>query len=424
LCPSSAQRTSALLLCSALYRFMLLFSASLCITLFLSVLHRSASLSVALRLSPGVPLCCSDPLRIERLGAPPCIDQSLACLRSAVLLCWSALPGSRRVLHRPLSLFSLDSSHLSASLSIALLVCAALLCCCYPCIAFDLVVSLVGAAHFCSAALQRSVSLYVVILCIALHHFVLVCSSSLCNALCMSVLCCSALPGSRRVLHLSVSLFCSCLFASLCLDVYRFDRLCSAAISASLSISLCSSSAQRASTLLLRIALCCLLVCAMCIALHRSLPLDRLRSAVQLCWPAFPGSRSVLHQPVSLFCSCLFAPLCLDLYCFDRLLCAALLLSLHRFRSRYVPRQRSALLLCCLYCVASPGSRYSLHRAASFNVVCSSALCAISCIALCRLFICALVFCSAALHCPALVVFYIGLSCSSALISSHLSLSL
>jgi hypothetical protein len=199
---------------------------------------------------------------------------------------------------------------------------------------------------------------------------------------------------------------------------------CSAAIPASLSISLCPSSAQRASTLLLCIALCCLLVCAMCVALHHSLSLDRPRSAVLLCWPALPGSRRVLHRPVSLFFSCLFASLCLDVYCFDRLRCAALLLSLHRFRSRCVPRQRSALLLSCLHRAASSGFRYCLCRSASIYFVCSSALCAISCIAPCRLSVCALLFCSAALHCPAFVVFCIGLSRSSALVSSHLSLSL
>jgi hypothetical protein len=82
---------------------------------------------------------------------PASIYRSLVC---ALLFCSAGLPCPALVVFCIASYrsSSLDSSHLSASISIALIVYAALLCC-YPCIAFDLIVSLVSAAHFCSAAL-------------------------------------------------------------------------------------------------------------------------------------------------------------------------------------------------------------------------------------------------------------------------------
>jgi hypothetical protein len=336
LCPSSAQRTSAPLLCSALYRFMSLFSASLCITLFLSVLRRSATLSVclcsaALRCPALVVFCIglsrSSVLVSSHLSALMSIALIVSALllslhrfqsrcvprqRSALLLCCSAslyvvcssalcaspctalcrlivcaLLFSSAGLHFPaLVVFcislsrssALASSHLSASISTALIVCSALLCC-YLCIAFDLGMSLVSAARFCSAACIVSRRPALVILCIALHR--------------------SMSFARLRYVQFPASLSVACLSALWC-------------------------------------------------------------SALLLCIAQL-SSCSVSACPALLLLS-----LRISLYRFDYLFCAALLVSLHRCRSRCIRRQRSAVLLCCLRCSASSGSRYSLNRSALF----------------------------------------------------------
>jgi hypothetical protein len=140
---------------------------------------------------------------------------------------------------------ALAPSHLSASISIALIVCAALLCC-YLCIAFDLVISLVSAARFYSAACIVPRRPALVILCIALHrsmsfarlHYVqfpaslsVACLSALwCSALLLCIARLSPYSGFRRSdLHSSASIYIARLlsFFSTSLRIFRSaSRVC------------------------------------------------------------------------------------------------------------------------------------------------------------------------------------------------------
>jgi hypothetical protein len=219
---------------------------------------------------------------------------SLVCQRSVVLLCCSALPGFRRVLYRPVPLFC---SCLFASLSITLIVYAVLLCW-YLCIAVDLVVSVVSASPFYSAACIALRRPAVVILCIALRRSMLFarqrCCASLCIGLCRFIVC--------ALLFCPAGLHCPALVV-FCIDLSRSSGPVSSYLSASISIALIVYAALRCCYPCIAVCYAAFYRCAsLCLALYCCIA-HLLCYADLLCCSASLGSRCSLHRPVSFFSS-------------------------------------------------------------------------------------------------------------------------